>query len=173
MTHSVREVVAVFDDVKALERAVTDLEAKGFGRSAISLLASEEAVKQKLGERYQRVEQMEDNPKAPRETFLTWISQLDPGFGLKPALAFVGTLVAMGSHAIVLPILIGTGGGTLIGAALRRLLRHHQAELLDEQIQRGGLLLWVNVRDRKEEKEALSLLKAHDAHHVHAHSLSI
>jgi hypothetical protein len=73
----------------------------------------------------------------------------------------------------MLPILIAAGSGATIGAALRRLIHHHHADLLNGQIQRGGLLLWVNVRNREEELKAITVLKAHHAHHVHAHSLTI
>lgn len=60
-----------------------------------------------------------------------------------------------------------------IGAVLNRLIHHHYPELLTEQIQRGGLLLWVNVQNKREELEAIKVLKAHHVHHVHAHSLTI
>jgi hypothetical protein len=174
MSDQVREVVAAFDGVEMLENAVADLEARGFDRAAFSLLASERAVEQKLGQRYRRVEEMEDNPKAPRETFLSWASRLDAGYGLAPALAFVGAVaVGIGLQTAMLPILIAAGSGATIGAALSQLIHHHYAELLSEQIQRGGLLLWVNVRNREEELKAITVLKAHHAHHVHAHSLTM
>jgi hypothetical protein len=39
------------------------------------LLANEDAMKKSLGERYRRVDEMEDNPNAPRETFFAWASR--------------------------------------------------------------------------------------------------
>jgi hypothetical protein len=53
MAQTIREVVAEFDDIETLEAAVVALETSGFDRGAFSLLASEEAVAQKLGHRYQ------------------------------------------------------------------------------------------------------------------------
>ena len=73
-THSgtkVREAVAVFDDVSSLEAAVGDLRAAGFGQHDISLLAAHAAVERKLGHMYRRVEELEDNPQAPRTAFVS------------------------------------------------------------------------------------------------------
>lgn len=168
-----REIVAVFDDAETLEQAVAALEGQGIPRAAISLLASEHAVEQKLGERYKRVEGLEDNPSVPRDTFVGWLTRRDPGYGLMPAMAFLGVVtLSIASQAILLPVLTATGGGVLIGAALRRLLRHRSVEQLHEQLQQGGLLMWVHVRSKEEEANATRLLKAGGARHVHAHSLS-
>ena len=157
-----------------LENAVMDLEAHGFGRAAFSLLTSEQAVQDKLGRRYRRVEEVEDNPKAPRESFFSGASRLDAGYGLAPALDFIGAVaVGIGLQSAMLPTLIAAGSGVAIGAVLNRLIHHHYPELLTEQIQRGGLLLWVNVQNKREELEAIKVLKAHHVHHVHAHSLTI
>ena len=41
-----------------------------------------------------------------------------------------------------------------------------------EQLERGGLLLWVNVRNAVEEETALEILRAHSAHDVHAHEIA-
>lgn len=173
MSNQIREVAAVFDDTEALDKAVFDLETHGFDRAAFSLLASEHAVQQKLGRRYRRVEEMEDEPKAPRETFFSKASRLEAEFGLAPALALVGaTAVGLGSTAITLPILIAAGSGAAIGAALGRMIYRHHAERLQEQLERGGLLLWVNVRNPDEERKAITILEAHAGRHVHAHDLA-
>ena len=67
----VREAVAVFHDVSDLDAAVQELRAAGFAKDDISLLASEEAVARKLGHRYERVEELEDDPEAPRVAYRT------------------------------------------------------------------------------------------------------
>lgn len=174
MVHQVREVVAVFDHVETLEKTVMDLGKKGIDAAALSLLASEQAVEEKFGQRYRRVEEMEDCANAPRQTFFNWASRLDPGFGLTPALAFIGMIAVMlGSETILLPILIGAGGGALLGAVLRKAIHHHYVERLDRHLQRGGLLLWVNVRNQTEERTATAVLKSNGARDVHAHKLAM
>ena len=69
MTGTIKEVVAVFDNADALDEAGYALETQGFDRAAFSVLASEDAVAQKLGHRYQQTKEVEDNPKVPREPF--------------------------------------------------------------------------------------------------------
>jgi hypothetical protein len=169
----IREVVAVFDSAEKLDDAVFDLETQGFDRAAFSLLASEQAVEEKLGRRYRRVEEMEDETMAPRETFFSRASRLEAEFGLAPAVALMAAVaIGLGSTTITLPIMVAAGGGALVGAALGRLIHRHHAEVLQEQLERGGLLLWVNVRDPEEERKAIAILEAHAARHVHAHDLA-
>ena len=171
MSETIREVVAVFDDAETLDAAVFALETRGFDRAAFSLLASEEAVAQKLGHRYQQVREVEDDPKVPRETFFSLVSRLEAEFLPAPALASVGALMLAGIGT-GLPALIAAGSGALIGAALGRLIHERHAKRVQEQLARGGLVLWVNVRDPREEKTALEIVRAHSAHDVHAHKLA-
>src|SRR4051812_49854102 len=62
---TVREAVAVFEDVGELEAAVDDLKAAGFSEDAFSLLAADEAVERKLGHLYRRVGGVEGEGAAP------------------------------------------------------------------------------------------------------------
>jgi hypothetical protein len=48
----------------------------------------------------------------------------------------------------------------------------HHAKLVNEQLARGGLLLWVNIRNADEEKTALEVLSAQAAHDVHVHEIA-
>lgn len=171
MPETIREVVAVFDDADALDTTVYAHKTRGFDRAAFSLLASEDAVAQKLGHRYQQVSEVEDDPKVPRDTFFSRVSRLEVDYLPAPALASVGALMLAGTGA-ALPILIAAGAGALIGASLSRVMHKHHATRVQEQIARGGLLLWVSVRDTREEKAALEVLRAHSAHDVHAHEIA-
>lgn len=171
---TIREVVAVFDTAEALEQAVFDLETNGFDRASFSLLASEHKVEATLGHRYRRIEEMEDEPKAPHETFFARASRLEAEFGLAPALALLGAVgVGLGSGPITLPVLVAAGSGAALGAFLGRLIHRHHATQLQEQLDRGGLLLWVNVRDQAQENKAITILETHGARHVHAHEVTV
>lgn len=171
MPETVREVVAVFDDTKALDEAVFALETRGLDRAAFSLLGSEEAVKQKLGHRYQQVKDVEDAPNVPRDTFFSRVSRLEADLLPAPILASIGALVFVGVGS-VLPVLVAAGAGATLGGALSLMMHEHQATRVQEQLARGGLLLWVNVRGAKEEEAALEVLRAHSAHDVHAHDIA-
>ena len=166
-----REVVAIFDNTKALDDTVYDLETRGFDRAAFSLLASEEAVAEKLGHRYRQVKEVEDDPRVPRATFFSRISRLEAEYLPAPALASIGAVMFAGT-GIGLPALVAAGGGALIGAALGRLMHQHHARAVQEQLKRGGLVLWVNVRDAREEQTALDVLREHSAHGVHVHDIA-
>jgi hypothetical protein len=172
MTRTIREIVALFDDAKALEEAVFALETHGFDRAAFSLLADEAAVASKLGHRYQRVAEMEDEPAAPRETFFSRVSRIEAEFGLPLGLAAIGALALAGVGG-VLPVLAATGGGAAIGTVLGSIMHHRHAQQVQEQLARGGLLLWVNVRDAGQEKAAIEVLQARSAHDIHVHEISV
>jgi hypothetical protein len=173
---TVSEAVAVFDDVSELEAAVEDLRAAGFKKDAISLLASEDSVVRKLGHRYQRVEELEDEAGAPRVVYKTRASigesedVIVGSLTYLPAVLAAGTVVA--SAGVVAAAITGTAiAGALIGTVLARWLDKHHAELLQEQLDRGGLLLWVRTPDLQTERRALEILTRHSAHDVHIHKL--
>ena len=172
MPNTIREVVAVFDDVETLDTAVYTLETRGFDRAAFSLLAGEKTVEQKLGHRYRQVRDVEDDPGVPRETIFSRISRLEADYLPAPAFAAVGALVMIGVGSL-LPVLVAAGAGGLLGAALGRLIQQNHATRVQEQLARGGLLLWVNVRNPREEETALEVLRALGAHDVHAHDIAV
>jgi hypothetical protein len=171
MPETIREVVAVFDDTKTLDDAVFALETRGFDRAAFSLLASEAAAEEKLGHRYQEVKEVEDDPKAPRAAFFSRVSRLEADYLPAPILASIGALVVAGVGA-VLPVVVAAGTGALLGAALGHVMHQHEATRVNEQLGRGGLLLWVNVRNAREEQTALEVLGEHSAHDVHVHDIA-
>ena len=166
----------MFDDVSELDAAVEELRKAGFGRGEISLLATEHAVQKKLGHRYERVEELEDDPEAPRVSYKTPAAlgesedMLIGSLTYLPAVAAAGTVVA--SAGIVAAAVTGTAlAGALIGTVLARWLDKHHAEHLQEQLEHGGLLLWVRTPDEKAERRALEILARHSAHDVHIHQL--
>jgi hypothetical protein len=170
MSEKIREVVAVFDDAKALEEAVFILETHGFDRAAFSVLADEATVERKLGHGYRRVTEMEDEPRAPRETFFSRISRLEAEYGPAVGLAALGAFALTGA-AGTLPVAVAAGGGAVLGGMLGGLIHRRYSRRVEEQLARGGLLLWVNVRNPAQEKTAIDLLRAHTAHDIHTHEI--
>ena len=173
---AVTEAVAVFHDVSDLDAAVEELRAAGFDKDDISLLATEQAVKRKLGHRYERVEELEDDPAAPRVAYRTRASlgesedRLIGSLTYLPAVVAAGTVVA--SAGVVAAAVTGTAiAGALIGTVLSHWLDQSHAEHLQEQLDRGGLLLWVRTPDPETQQRALAILTRHSAHDVHIHRL--
>jgi hypothetical protein len=173
---AVTEAVAVFHDVSELDAAVEELRAAGFDKDDISLLATEQAVNRKLGHRYERVEELEDDPAAPRVAYRTRASlgesedRLIGSLTYLPAVVAAGTVVA--SAGVVAAAVTGTAiAGALLGTVLSHWLDKSHAEHLQEQLDRGGLLLWVRTPDPETQQRALAILTRHSAHDVHIHRL--
>jgi hypothetical protein len=173
---TVTEAVAVFHDVSNLDAAVEELRAAGFGHDEISLLATEQAVNRKLGHRYERVEELEDDPAVPRVAYRTRASLGDSEDRLIGSLTYLPAVVAAGtvvaSAGVVAAAVTGTAiAGALIGTVLAHWLDKNHAEHLQEQLDRGGLLLWVRTPDPETQQRALAILTRHSAHDVHIHRL--
>jgi hypothetical protein len=176
-TDVVREAVGIFHDPRDLEAAIDDLLSSGFDRAELSLLASEHAIQQKLGHRYEKVERLVDDPVIPRAAFVSTEAIGDAKGGLIGGLLYVGATVAAGAivasggaiaTAIIGSVLAGGAGG-LLGAILAKWLDHHHASYLQEQVERGGLLLWVRTMTASDEERALKILQQHAGEHVHVH----
>lgn len=173
---TVREAVAVVEDVGSLEGAVAELREAGFAEADISLLAGRDAVEQKLGRTYRRVEELEDDPEAPRTAFVS-MRRLDEresavvsSATVLPTLLAAGTVVA--SAGAVAAAVIGTAlAGVGIGTALAHFMDRRHADWLQEQLDRGGILLWVRTPDAEAERKAVEVLARHAAHDVHVHEI--
>lgn len=173
------EAVAVFEDAASLEAAVDELQSHGFDHADLSLLASAEAVEKELGHRFTKVQQVEDDDAAPRTAYVSTESRGDAEGGLIGGLMYVGALAAAGATvasggtlgaAIAGAAAMGGAGG-LIGATLAKFIDDQHAISLEEQLDRGGLLLWVRTRDGEHEQKAKDILSKHSAHDVHLHKL--
>jgi hypothetical protein len=176
---SVCEVVGVFHSPEDLESAVDELLSSGFDRAELSLLASEDAVATKLGGYYRPASELADDPAVPRSAFVSSAAIGDAEGALIGGLAYVGATVAIGAvvmsggalcAAIAAAALAGGTGG-LIGSVLARWVGHHHAAYLHDQIENGGLLLWVRAWNERDEARALDIIGKHAADKVHSHSL--
>ena len=178
-TSMIREAVGVFHDRDKFEDAVDDLLSAGFDRSELSLLAGEQAVEQKLGHAYQKVQELEDDAGVPRAAFVGNHSLAIGRTGLIGGLAYVGAMVATGAvvasggsvAAVIAAAAIAGGGGGLLGGWAARFLGRDRAKHLQHQLDHGGLLLWVRVRDEAHERRALDILARSGADDVHVHEL--
>ncbi len=175
----VREAVGVFHEESALQSAADELLNNGFDRSHLSLLASEHAVEQKLGHSYKKVEELEDDPKAPHVAYVGPDSPSEikglvaGGLAYIGAVGTAGTIVATGGAVAVAVAgaAIGAGAGGLIGAYLAHFVDQHHADQMQEQLDRGGLLLWVRTVDPEHEQRATEILTRNGAQDVHVHDL--
>jgi hypothetical protein len=179
-TASARETVGVFQDPASLQSAIDSLLSSGFHRADLSLLARREAVEEKLGHAYRKVQELEDVPGVPSSAYVSPEAIGDAKGALIATLAYLGAagsagaVVASGgtlAAAIAAGAIAGSTGGS-VGAMLARLVDHDRADRIDEQLERGGLLLWVRTRDAGREERAVGILRRNGAADVHGHDLA-
>jgi len=175
----IREAVAVFHDEQTMDAAIDDLEEHGFDRADVSLMASEQAIESKLGHRYERLDEIADDPSAPRTVVVTPEERGAGEGALIGGLAYVGAVAAAGavvaSGGALLPAALaalgaGAGGGVLGGVLAHRLGEQHARETM-EHLTRGGLLLWVHCRDAEHEKTAVDVLSGYSDRPVRVHEI--
>lgn len=179
-TVKVREAVAVFENAADFEATVEELAGAGFNRADISLLASEAAVDEKLAHKYQRVEQLEDDPSVPRGAYVSTPAVTTGRGAAMAGLAYIGATVAAGlvvasggtMAAVVAAAVAAGGGGGALGSIAAKWLGDRHAQIIEEQVNAGGLLMWVNLRDAEHERRALDILSRHSTHDVHVHEIT-
>jgi hypothetical protein len=176
-----REAVGVFHELEPFKDAVDELTSSGFDRADLSLLASEATVQQKLGHAYHRLDQLGGDASAPRAAYADDHSIAEARTGAIGGLAYIGAVAAAGvvvasggglAAAIAGAALAGGGGG-LLGSIAARFIGERHAEHLQGQLDKGGLLLWVNTANADEETRALDILRKHGGQDVHIHELPI
>lgn len=180
-TPPIREAVGVFDTPETLQEAIDELVSSGFDRAELSLLAAEKTVDEKLGHRYRKIAELEDDPIVPRCCYVSTESIGDAEGGLVGGLMYVGATVAAGAvvasgGALALVIAaasIAGGVGGLLGAILAKSLGDQHARHLQEQLDHGGLLLWVRTPDAEDERRATDILAKHSGRDVHVHGLPV
>jgi hypothetical protein len=175
---SIREAVAVLHDPEALQAAVSDLQSHGFDRAEISFIARE-GFSGHVAEDYREAGEVEDKPGVTREapTDETDIRQrrtLDISMAATiAAFAAVGFTVLSGGAPVLAAGVgaVAAGGVGGLGALLGRLYGQGQERFVQEQIDRGGVLLWVRTRDAEAETRALDILRRHAAEDAHVHEV--
>ena len=164
---------------ESLQEAIYDLEMHGFDRAEISLLAPVSAVDEKLGRQFVSVASLEDNPEVPTIAFTSPETLGDAEGAIAGGLLYVGALagiipIAASGGTLAAGLIagaIGGGVGASVGAVLAALLGQHHAEYIEDQLKRGGLLLWVRTWNKADETRAVEILSAHSAEDVHIHEL--
>ncbi len=176
---TIREAVGIFKDAENLQAAIDELLESGFHRAELSLLASEHTVDEKLGHRYRKVSSLADDPVVPRAAYVSPEAIGGAEGGLIGVLMYVGAVAAAGAivasggtlTAVIIGAALTGGAGGFIGSILAKWVGDDHALHLQEQVDQGGLLLWVRTWDAADEDRAVGILKKHLGQHVHVHAL--
>jgi isopentenyl diphosphate isomerase/L-lactate dehydrogenase-like FMN-dependent dehydrogenase len=158
-----------------------DLEEHGFMRHELSLLADDATIEEKLGHVYKRVALAQDDPAAPRTIFIPKETRGDAQGALIAMPLYIAastaSAVVVASGGTILSALAAASAagavGTAIGAALASFVAKHHANYILSQLERGGLLLWVNLRNPEQEELAKKILKRHSSHNIHTHKIPL
>jgi len=180
MSNYIYEIVGIFDDEESFKATIDELLSSGFDRASLGLLATEKAVEEKLGHKYQKSTEAEDDPEAPRVAYVSKESIGDAEGAIigtllyVPAVATTGALVASGAAmgVIVAATALAGGAGALIGSILAAQLGQHHSEYIQEELDRGGIVLWVRLLSPEEKDTAKRVFKKYSAHDVHVHNSS-
>ncbi len=177
----VREVVGVFDNLAQMQSAIDDLLTDGFDQTTISVLAPEAVVRETLGDKSLSTKELEDDPRAPRGTYVDPEARNEAKAGLIGALIYIGAIggagVAMAAGgalgpAIAAAVVLGGGGG-IIGATLAQLVGSAEATWVTAQIDHGGMLLWARTWDEAKERIAVAVMQKNGGRDVHAHTTGV
>jgi hypothetical protein len=164
-TDTVRELAAVIGSRGELERAIDALQAAGIDRGRLSVLADIKTVERELGHEVSTAEirsrtDLERSP--PRDR-----AEIGNAMGAVAGVpAYLGAVTAAGLVAasggtlagVAVAALAGGGTGGVLGGLLGKVVGEQALDPLDEQLARGGILLWVGVEDAAMEARAREVL---------------
>lgn len=175
-TPQIIEAVAVFQDEGTLLKAIDELALSGFAREDLSVMASQERVREKLAGRVTDVHQAIDDPETPRQPLTQPEERRIGQTALTGVLAYIGVVTALFiSGGTLSPALLGAvaGGGIggLLGAYLARQVGERHAREIQEHLDRGGLVLWVHVKDEARAATAKDILTRHSSEPVRFHQI--
>jgi outer membrane lipoprotein SlyB len=176
-TAIVKEVVGVFMSKDDLQNAIRELESTSFPRQDISVMGSRSDLERVFGAKVVPPEFAIDNPDTPRQAPSRPEEQTIGAAGMIGGTAYVGAMaLALTAGAVTFPAIIsaavigGIGGGTM-GAVLTKIFGNRFNRHMKEQIEKGGLLLWVRTPDHEREDLANRILITNNAYQVHMHQI--
>ncbi len=180
-TNIVREAVAVFATEQALQQAIDDLQTSGFNRSEISILASNPKDSRKLELIFQDIRSLEDNEEVPRTAIYSPESRAEAEAAVIGIPIYIGAVGGMfaavasgGTLALILAAAIAAGvAGGGAGAFGAYAIAHKHRKSIQQQLQNGGLLLWVRTADSDREQRAMEILKEAGGNDIHIHDINV
>lgn len=178
-SYGAREAIGVFHDPDSLEAAVDELEISGFDRAAISVLATDATARERIERLYRTIAQVEDGREVARSAFVSRDSRIE-GEAIAVGIPFyiggvAGAAAVVASGGALAPAfaaaIAGGAAGAGLGGLLAAAIAHRHSARIHEQVQKGGLILWVNVTSPDMEARALAVLKRMGGENIHIHEI--
>ena len=169
------EVVGIFNSAQELNETVNELFTHGFEQSSLSVLANEDLVIQNLGKNYRKVDDIADDIQTARTSFYPEENISIAKGAIIGGLMYIGTIATSGIIIIgggPLSVALTTaaavaGTTTIIGVLLAKMIGKHHEEYIEKQLQKGGLLLWVHLKDKSQKNLVVKILQDNHARNVH------
>lgn len=180
-TAHIREAVSVVDSLEELETAVDRLMAAGVDRSDIDLMADRLTILRKLSRYYVDPVEAAENPQIPRRPL---VLREDLGESAAAAFGLLTYLGAIGAAGAVLASGGALAGATLaaiaggaasggLGALFGRSLTQRQLDRLKFDLEGGGLVLFVRLRNPEIEEKVKKALSEAGAANVFVHEIDL
>ncbi len=188
------EVVGIFSSVEELNQAVDELFFHGFNQASLSVLENEEKLQQQLGKDYNRplsklasgmefekVDNLADDPHTARTAFYAEENINIAKGAVMGGLMYIGVIMLTGliiigkgaiSFKIAMVALIAVTA-TITGILLVNMISNHHEKHLKRQLKKGGLLLWVHLKDKSKKDMVIKVLQNNNARNAHLHRLPI
>lgn len=172
-----REALGLFDDMESLQTAIRELENTAFPRDSISILGARHDLEHSFGSAQIEPYLAEDDPAAPRAAPVRDEEHTIGAAVLVGCGAYIGavaagiTLASASLPVTFMAIILAGGCGAALAGALVNALKDRHDRNIHEQIDQGGLLMWVHTPDEERERLACDILERHGAHDVHVHDM--
>jgi hypothetical protein len=162
------EIVGIFSNIEELDQAVDELFVHGFDSSSLSVLANEESMGKQL--KKQKVDMLADNSKVPRSAFFA-----EENFSLEcgaiiSVISYIGAMVAVFANAKGLPFIftfIIAGVISIFSIILAYIVGKRHKTYIEQQLQKGGLLLWVQLKKESQKTIVIKIFKKNNARKIH------
>lgn len=172
-----KEAVGLFLNSEDLQNAIRDLEGTAFPRQDISVMGNRSELLKVFGAETVDPEFAMNNADTPRQAPSRPEEQTIGVAAMIGGTAYVGAMaMALAAGAVTFPAIIGAaalgvlGGGT-VGAILSKVLGSRYNRHIEEQVEKGGLLLWVRTPDEYKEEIAQRIMVARGGYDVHVHEI--
>jgi hypothetical protein len=168
-THT-NEIAALFHSSEALEAAINDLSSAGWDRSEMSLLAQ----KNVLAPEPPQEGTMQEAAAGPEEGKSAVVSDSDVRQGRTLATSLAGVIAAFaatgatiltgGTALAAIAGAAAAGGGAAAAVnAIGQWADKSRTQYLEDQVERGGIVLWLTLRNPEQEHLAHEILTRHGA----------
>ena len=133
-----------------------------------------------MGNDYASIHELEDKAGVPRINFISEKSFYSRENLFITSLFYLGIVTAVVIKAskhqsVAASIAVAFFAGIvlqLIGISISGIFRKKHGDYIDRKLNKGGLLFWIKVKDKKTVNKARVILKKYLAHDMHSKTLS-